>query len=115
METHLDITLIEAGTYDVVASEGQVATRHKVAVDQDYLEQTGIDGADLVREVCEILLQHEALAGIPAESTIEQLVAHFPYLSTELHERLSVETPGVQRVEPARITPVPAEDHPTHT
>jgi crotonobetainyl-CoA:carnitine CoA-transferase CaiB-like acyl-CoA transferase len=86
-----------------------------VAVDEGYLEQTGVDGTDLVREVCAILMQHEALAAVPALSTVEQLVAHYPYLSSELQKRLSPEKPAIQAVEPARIAPIPAEDNPTHT
>ncbi|HEX3565711.1 MAG TPA: hypothetical protein VHU17_10075 [Acidimicrobiales bacterium] len=115
MNTHLQITLVEPGTYKVKAVQGQVVTQQSIAVDQDYLERTGIDGTDLVREVFEILLQHEALAAVPAESTLEQLVAHYPYLSSELQKRFSPKTPEYQTVEAARITPIPAQDRPTHT
>jgi hypothetical protein len=115
VNTHLEITLVETGIYQVKAVQGQVVTRQRLAVDQGYLERTGIDGTDLIREVFDILLQHEALAAVPAESTLEQLVAHYPYLSSELQKRLSPKMPEYQTVEPARITPAPAEDRPTHT
>lgn len=92
-----------------------MVTQQRLAVDQGYLERFRIDGTELVREVCDILLQHEALAAVPTESTLEQLVAHYHYLSSELQKRLSPERPGLQPVEPARITPAPAEDRPTHT
>jgi hypothetical protein len=115
VNTHLEITLVEPGTYQVKAVQGHVVTRQSLAVDQGYLERTGIDGTDLIREVFDILLHHEALAAIPAESTLEQLVAHYPYLSSELEKRLSPKMPAYQSVEAARITPVPAEDRPTHT
>jgi len=115
VNTHLEITLVEPGTYRVKAVQGHVVTRQSLAVDQGYLERTGIDGTELVREVFDILLQHEALAAVPAESTLEQLVAHYPYLSSELQKRSSPKMPADQTVEPARITPASAEDRPTHT
>ena len=115
MNTHLEITLVEPGTYQVKAVQGQVVTLQSMAVDQGYLERTGIDGSDLVRAVFDVLLQHEALAAIPAESTLEQLVAHYPYLSSELEKRLSPKAPAYETVEAAQITPTPAEDRPTHT
>lgn len=115
MNTHLEITLVEPGTYQVKAVQGQVVTRESMTVDRGYLERTGIDGTDLVRAVFDVLLQHEALAAIPAESTLEQLVAHYPYLSSELEKRLSPKVPAYQAVEPARIIPTPAQDRPTHT
>jgi hypothetical protein len=65
--------------------------------------------------VFDILLQREALAAVPAESSLEQLVAHYPYLSSELQKRLSPKMPAYRPVAAARITPVPAEDRPTHT
>ncbi len=115
MNTHLEVTSVEPGVYSVKAIDGHVVTRQRMAVDQGYLEQTGVDGADLVREVCDILLENEALAAIPAVSTIEQLVAHIPYLSSELQKRFPPGTPGSQPVEPARIAAAPVEDRPTHT
>jgi hypothetical protein len=115
VNTHFEITHVEPGTYQVKAVQGQVVTVHSLSVDQDYLERTGIEGTDLVREVFEILLRHEALAAVPAQSTLEQLAAHYPYLSSELEKRFSPKVPAYQTVEPARITPVPAEDRPTHT
>ena len=116
MNTHLEITLVEPGSYRVKTVQGHVVTLQSLAVDQGYLKRTGIDGTDLVGEVYDILLQqHEPLAAVPAESTIEQLVAHYPYLSSELQKRLSPKMPEYQTVEPARIIPAPAEDRPTHT
>ena len=114
MNTHLEVTLVRPGTYSVKAIQGHVVTQQQLAVDAGYLEQTGIDGTDLIREVCDILMEHEALSAVPAESTVEQLVAHYPYLSSELQSRLSPGG-GTLPVEPARIIPTPAEDHPTHT
>jgi hypothetical protein len=115
VNTQLEITLVEPGTYKVKAVQGQVVTLQSMAVDQDYLERTGIDGRELVREVVDILLQHEALAAVPAESTLEQLVAHYPYLSSELQKRFSPKMSAYESVEAARITPAPAQDRPTHT
>jgi hypothetical protein len=115
VNTHFEITLAAPGTYQVKAVQGQIVTMHSLAVDPSYLERTGIEGTDLVREVFEILLRHEALAAIPAESTLEQLAAHYPYLSSELETRFSPKVSEHQGVEPARIAPVPAEDRPTHT
>jgi hypothetical protein len=111
LNTHFEITLVGPGTYKVKAVQGQIVTVHSLALDQGYLEQTSIAGTDLVREVLDILLGHEALAAVPAESTLEQLVAHYPYLSSELQKRL----PEYQTAEAARITPTPAQDRPTHT
>jgi hypothetical protein len=115
LNTHFEITLVEPGTYKVKAVQGQVVILQSVTVDPGYLERTGIDGTDLIRETFDILLQHEALAAVPAESTLEQLVAHYPYLSSELQKRLSPKVSEHEMVEAARITPVPAEDRPTHT
>ena len=115
METHLEVTPVGPGTYKVKAIQGHVVTQQRLGVDPAYLERTGVDGTELVRQVCDILMEHEALAAVPALSTIEQLVAHYPYLSSELQRRQSPGTPGLQPVEPARITPVAAVDHPTHT
>jgi hypothetical protein len=115
VNTHLEITLVEPGTYQVKAIQDHVVTSQQMAVDRGYLERTGIDGTDLVREVCVILLEHEALTAVPALSTVEQLVVQYPYLPSELQERLSTRIPGLQPVEPARIAPSSAEDHPTHT
>ncbi len=115
MSTHLEVTHVGPGTYSVKAIQDHVVTRQRLAVDPDYLEASGIDGTVLVREVCDILLEHEALAAVPADSTVEQLAAHYPYLSSELHERLSTGRPGSPSIEPALITPQPAEDRPAHT
>ena len=114
MDTHLDITPAGPGIYDVKAVQGQVVTQHRLSVDRDYLERSGVDGTDLVRGVCDILVRHEALAAVPAEATLEQLAAHYPYLSSELEKSLTPGTPGFEPVEPARIVAEPAEDRPTH-
>jgi hypothetical protein len=115
VETQFEINIAESGTYEIKAVEGQVVFRYRLAVEQAYLDRAGVDGADLVRAVCDILVDHEALAAIPAESTIEQLAAHYPYLASELDKRFDPRSPGQELSETHRIEPAPAEDHPTHT
>jgi hypothetical protein len=113
--TQFEITIAEPGTYEIKAVEGQLVTQHRLAVDQAYLDRTGVDGADLVRAVCDILVEHEALAAIPSESTVEQLADHYPYLTSELDKRFAPRSPGQELSQTRRIEPARAEDHPTHT
>ena len=63
----------------------------------------------------EILVEHEALAAVPADSRLEQLVSHYPYLASELQQRLSDGSVSSRRSSLPRVDPLPAEDHPTHT
>ncbi len=115
MGTKFEITIVESGTYEIKAAEGQLVTQHRLALDQAYLDRAGVDGADLVRAVCDILVEHEALAAIPAESTVEQLAALYPYLASELDERFAPRRPGQGLTQTHRVEPAPAEDRPTHT
>ena len=109
MNTHLEVTSVEPGVYSVKAIEGHVVTRQRLAVDQGYLEQTGRRRS------------RPRAGGVrhPAGDTkhwppsrpcrrIEQLVAQYPYLSSELQKRFPPGTPGSQPVEPARIAAAPA-------
>ena len=114
VDTHLEVTLVEPGTYQVKAMQGHVVTQQRLAVDQGHLEQSGVDGVDLIREVCDILSEHEALTAVPARSTVEQLVAHYPYPSSELQSRLAPESPGLRprRARPHRSRAGRGPSHP---
>ncbi|MGO9029726.1 MAG: hypothetical protein ACLQOZ_13980 [Acidimicrobiales bacterium] len=96
MTIHLDIRTLEPEQYEVTAAEGSVVTRHALVIHSDYLDQLGlydVAGETVVGEVFDILLDREAIAGVPAESTLEQLGEHYSYLVPELRDRLS---PGSQ-------------------
>jgi hypothetical protein len=115
--THLEVKELQRGNYEVKAVQGHVVTRHTFDIGPEFLNQIDLadhDGATVVKEAFDILLQHEALAAIPAESHLEQLAAHYPYLASELQQRLSP-GPGTRSVPATPIEPLPAEDHPTHT
>jgi hypothetical protein len=118
LNTQLEFTAPEPGIYEVKAVQGQVVTRHRVSVNAQFLERIGlqeVEESSVVPEVCTILLQHEALAAVPADSTLEQLVGQYPYLPAELQERLVPGSPRADAVGSVRIAPVAAEDRPTHT
>jgi hypothetical protein len=117
MTTHLEVIELEHGSYEVKAVQGHVVTRHTFDVAPAFLDQIALseaDGATVVKEAFDILLQHEALAAVPAESNLQQLAAHYPYLASELQQRLA---PGseVRSVSPPVMDHLPAEDRPTHT
>ncbi len=118
MNTQIEVTVFEPGIYEVKAVQGQVVTLHRLAVDAEFLDRIGLpntDATSVVPAVCSILLEHEALTALPGDSTLQQLVGQYPYLTTELQERL---LPGLHQDRPVgsvRIAPVPAEDRPTHT
>lgn len=118
MNTHLEVEKLEAEKYQVKAVQGQAATKHRLAVDREFLDRiglAGVDGTTVVRESCDILVQHEALTAVPTEATLEQLVVHYPYLASELQRRLCPSSLEHHAVESVRIVPRPAEDRPTHT
>jgi hypothetical protein len=118
VNTHLEVEVLRPGNYQVKAVQGQVATKHQLTVDPQFLDRMGLaafDGTTVVREVCDILVEHEALTAVPAEATLEQLVGHYPYLASGLQERLCPASPELPAVESVRIIPRPAEDRPTHT
>jgi hypothetical protein len=115
--THLEVKELERGNYEVKAVQGHVVTRHTFDVGSEFLDRIDLsdaDGAIIVKEAFDILLQHEALAAVPARSNLEQLAAHYPYLAYELQQRLS---PGseIRSLPPTSINHLPAEDRPTHT
>jgi hypothetical protein len=115
--THLEVQELERGNYEVKAVQGHVVTRHTLHIGPEFLSQidlTDTDGSTVVKEAFDILLHHEALAAVPAKSHLEQLAAHYPYLVSELQQRLS---PGsnIRAVATTPIEPLPAEDRPTHT
>jgi hypothetical protein len=117
VNTDVDIQQLASDSYQVKALQGQVATQHLLNVDPEFLARMGlgaVDGATVVRETCDILVGHEALTAVPGEATLEQLVVHYPYLASELQERL---LPGATppHVEPVRAVGDAVEDHPTHT
>lgn len=110
MSTNLEVTEVEQGTYDVQVVQDHVVTQHRLTVDEGHLEQAGADGVELVRELCALLLENEALTAVPSESTFDQLIDQYPYLWPQLQERLSLDG-----IDPVPVAPAPAVDHPTHT
>lgn len=117
MTTHLEVTELERGNYEVKVVQGHVVTRHTFDVDPEFLNRIDLsdaDGATIVGEAFDILLHHEALAAVPGRSNLEQLAAHYPYLAPELQQRLAPRAGG-RPVSARRIDPLPAEDRPTHT
>jgi hypothetical protein len=117
VNTHLEVSELDPGTYEVKAVQGHVVTLHSIGADPAFRDQLGlgtIAGTTLVREVVEILVEHEALAAVPADARLEQLVSHYPYLSSELQQRFSSEAVDSPVVDPPRISALPAEDRPTH-
>ncbi len=118
MNTHLEVSELDPGTFEVKAVQGHVVTQHSIGADPQFRQQLGLGavaGTTLVREVVEILLEHEALAAVPGDTRLEQLVSHYPYLSAELQQRLSTEGGDSPIADPPRVSALPAEDHPTHT
>jgi hypothetical protein len=119
VNTILQVEEVEPGNYEIKAVQGQVVTQHSFVIDSDVLAQidrSDIDGAAIVREAFTIVLEREALAALPGESSFRLLVAHYPYLTSELQRRLSPGSPlGFLSGESARIDHLPAEDRPTHT
>jgi hypothetical protein len=118
MHTHLEITALPSGSYELTTTHGHVVTQHRLTVEPGFLDRLGlsdVDGSDVVREVSDLLVEREAPTALPAEATLEQLVVYYPYLAEELQQRLRPGTPGLPPVESVRVIPVPIEDHPTHT
>jgi hypothetical protein len=119
VKTHLEVKELGLGNYEVKAVQGHVVTRHTFDIDPDFLARIDLadaDGTAVVREAFDIVIRHEALAAVPAQTNLEQLVAQYPYLAVELPERLTTGSePGIRSVPTAHIDPLPAEDRPTHT
>jgi hypothetical protein len=116
VETRLEVEVVELEQYQVTAVEGSVVTRHWLEVHADLLDQLGlpdVDGPTVIGEVFDILLTHEALASVPAESNLEQLGELYPYLLSELQDRLA---PGSQvkllSDEPLRVVTPPRPRRP---
>ena len=118
MDTHLEVTELDPGSYEVKAVQGQVVTRHTIEADPGFGDRSGagaVPGTTLVREVVEILLEHEALTAVPAQARIEQLMANYPYLASEHEQRLPTGSGRFPPSEAPLIHHLPAEDRPTHT
>jgi hypothetical protein len=118
VNTIIEVQELAAGNYELKAVQDQVITLHALAVDPEFLDRVGLHGVDgmtIAREAVEILVEHEALAAVPAESNLELLASHYPYLASELRERLSPGSNHLPSTEPARIVPLPARDRSTHT
>ncbi len=117
MNTHLEVSELDPGTFEVKAVQGHVVTQHCIGADPQFRQQLGLGsvaGTTLVREVVEILLEHEALAAVPGDTRLEQLVTQYPYLSSELQERLGTKTGDSPVVDLPLVNALPAEDRPTH-
>jgi hypothetical protein len=117
VNTHLEVSEIDHDSFAVKAVQGQVVTRHTIGVNADFRDQFAlgeIDGTTVIQEVVEILVEHEALAAVPADARLEQLVSHYPYLASELQQRLSSGSVEFPRVKAPRVDHLPADDRPTH-
>jgi hypothetical protein len=116
VDTHLEVEVVELEQYHVTAVEGSAVTRHWLEAHADLLERLGlpdVEGPTVIGEVFDILLTHEALASVPAESDLEQLGELYPYLLPELQDRLA---PGSQvkllSDEPLRVAVPPRPRRP---
>ncbi len=83
---------LEPHHFAVEVAEKDVATRHKVAVRPELLDEHGLaraDEADVVREAMAFLLERLPASAIQGDFPLEQLGDHYAEFWDELSLRLS--------------------------
>lgn len=79
--------------FGVEVEEGHVRTTHKVAVSNQFLDDTGLSDVsrdEIVREAFEFLLEREPANSILGDFPIEQISVYFPEFVPELRTRLGL-------------------------
>jgi hypothetical protein len=90
--SQLTITELEPGTFGVQVEEGHETTSHQIRLDDDFLDDAGLDTFEreaLVRETFEFLLEREPATAIMSEFGLDDVQRFFPDLVEELARRLS--------------------------
>jgi hypothetical protein len=92
VNTEIKVQYLDQTTYEVVAIEGLLKTRHQVIVPPDHIEELDLpdrDMATVVREMFVMLLEREPATSVPAVATLEALGNHYPDFWPELQVRLA--------------------------
>ena len=92
MNTHISVQPLDPETYEVVAVEGLLKTRHRVAVPHGHLNVLRLWDADIaavVRETFLMVLEREPTTSVPAVATLEAIGNRYPDFWAELQRRLA--------------------------
>jgi hypothetical protein len=90
--SQITITELEPGTFGVQVEEGHETTSHRIRLEDDFLDDAGLDTFEreaLVRETFEFLLEREPATAIMAEFGLDDVQRFFPDYVEELSRRLS--------------------------
>ena len=87
----LTITELEPGTFAVEVEEGDETTSHRVRLEDDFLDDAGLDTVErevVVRETFVFLLEREPATAIMAEFDLDTVAGFFPEYVEELRRRV---------------------------
>ena len=88
----ITITELEPGTFGVQVEEGNETTSHRVRLEDDFLDDAGLDSVEreaLVRETFAFLLEREPATAIMTEFGLDDVARFFPDYVDEVTRRLS--------------------------
>jgi hypothetical protein len=91
----ISVTAVGPGLFAVQVSDGKAKTSHRVRVPDDLPERLGLvdaggpDGAGLVRQSMEFLLEREPATSILKEFSLDDIARYFPGYYAELRTRIS--------------------------
>jgi hypothetical protein len=90
--TELTITELEPGTFRVQVEEGDETTSHQIRLEDDFLDEAGLDAVErevVVRETFAFLLEREPASAIMSEFGLDTVAHFFPEYVDELRRRVS--------------------------
>lgn len=85
------ITELEPGLFGVQVEEGRETTSHRVRLDDDFLDDAGLDAVErevIVRETFAFLLEREPATAIMPEFDLDTVQRFFPDFVEELASRV---------------------------
>jgi hypothetical protein len=103
MPVSIEVLPLDSETFEVIAVEGLLKTRHRVAVPPAQLDDLHLrqqDMAAVVHETFVMVLEREPATSVPAVATLEVIGNRCPGFWAELRRRLSSNS---RRRRPERI------------
>jgi hypothetical protein len=85
------ITEVERGAFHVEVVEGSETTSHRVVLEDDFLDEAGLDAVErevVVRETFAFLLEREPATAIMSEFGLDTVARFFPEYVEELTRRV---------------------------
>jgi hypothetical protein len=90
--SEITITELEPGMFGVEVEEGHETTSHRVQLEDDFLDEAGLDLVEreaLVKETFVFLLEREPATAIMSEFGLDDVQRFYPDYVEEVSRRLS--------------------------